>query len=103
MRSFTASPIGPVYTSRWSRVRSAGRCRPGDGEASIRDMSIQFGGNDTETRPAAVRTPLLASLTALSVGAAAIHFAVVFEHFAEYILYGVFFLVIAWAQLIWPV
>ena len=25
-----------------------------------------------------------------------------FEHFAEYTLYGVFFLVISWAQLIWP-
>ena len=25
-----------------------------------------------------------------------------FEHFAEYSLYGVFFLVISWAQLIWP-
>jgi hypothetical protein len=37
------------------------------------------------------------------VGAAAIHFAVVFEHFAEYMLYGVFFLVISWAQIIWPV
>jgi hypothetical protein len=42
-------------------------------------------------------------MAALSVGAAAIHFAVVFEHFAEYTLYGVFFLVISWAQLIWPV
>jgi hypothetical protein len=41
-------------------------------------------------------------LAALSVGAAAIHFAVVFEHWAEYALYGVFFLVISWAQLIWP-
>jgi hypothetical protein len=35
------------------------------------------------------------------VGAAAIHFAVVFGHFDENVLYGVFFLVIAWAQLIW--
>jgi hypothetical protein len=26
----------------------------------------------------------------------------VFEHFAEYMLYGVFFLAISWAQLIWP-
>jgi len=37
------------------------------------------------------------------VGAAAIHFAVIFEHFDEYTLYGVFFLVISWAQLVWPV
>jgi hypothetical protein len=58
---------------------------------------------DTEvrTRPAAVR-PYPVGLAALSAGAAAIHFAVVFEHFTEYTLYGVFFLVISWAQLIWP-
>jgi len=66
-------------------------------------MSIQFGGNEVETRPATVRPFLLGGLAAFSVGAAAIHFAVVFEHFAEYTLYGVFFLVISWAQLIWPV
>ena len=59
---------------------------------------------DQEVRawPATVRPYLLGGLAALSVGAAAIHFAVVFEHFAEYTLYGVFFLVISWAQLIWP-
>ncbi|HEV2372868.1 MAG TPA: hypothetical protein VGS19_11930 [Streptosporangiaceae bacterium] len=54
------------------------------------------------TGPATARPYLLSGLAALSVGAAAIHFAVVFEHFAEYTLYGTFFLVIAWAQLIWP-
>jgi hypothetical protein len=27
---------------------------------------------------------------------------VIFEHFDEYSLYGVFFLVLAWAQLVWP-
>ncbi len=41
-------------------------------------------------------------MAALSTGAAAIHFAVMFEHFGEYFLYGVFFLVLAWAQLVWP-
>jgi hypothetical protein len=56
---------------------------------------------DQEVRTTA-RPYLLGGLAALSVGAAAIHFAVVFEHFAEYTLYGVFFLVISWAQLIWP-
>ena len=42
-------------------------------------------------------------MAALSAGAAVIHFAVMFEHFSEYSLYGVFFLVLAWAQLVWPV
>src|SRR5215475_5127058 len=59
-------------------------------------------GTDTRTVPATIRPYLLGGLAALSVGAAAIHFAVVFEHFADYTLYGVFFLVISWAQVIWP-
>ena len=33
--------------------------------------------------------------------AAAIHFAVIFEHFNEYVLYGAFFLIISWARAIW--
>jgi hypothetical protein len=59
-------------------------------------------GTEVRTSPASARPYLLGALAALSVGAAAIHFAVVFEHFTEDTLYGVFFLVIAWAQLIWP-
>ena len=57
---------------------------------------------EVRTGPATVRPYILGALAALSVGAAAIHFAVVFEHFVEYTLYGFFFLVISWAQLIWP-
>ncbi len=57
---------------------------------------------EVQTGPATVRPYILSGLAALSVGAAAIHFAVVFEHFADYTLYGVFFLVISWAQMIWP-
>jgi hypothetical protein len=53
------------------------------------------------TASATAKPYLLGGLAALSVGAAAIHFAVVFEHFSEYMLYGVFFLIISWAQLIW--
>ncbi len=60
-------------------------------------------GKQAGTGPATVRPALLGGLAALSAGAAAIHFGVVFEHFAEYELYGVFFLVISWAQVIWPV
>jgi hypothetical protein len=59
-------------------------------------------GEEVRTGPGTVRPYLLGGLAAFSVGAAAIHFAVVFEHFAEYALYGVFFLVISWAQVIWP-
>ncbi len=50
------------------------------------------------TTPPIARPYILGALAALSVGAAAIHFAVIFEHFDEYVLYGVFFLVIAWAS-----
>ena len=51
--------------------------------------------------PATARPYFAGGLAALSAGAAAIHFAVTFEHFNEYLLYGVFFLVIASAQMIW--
>ena len=58
---------------------------------------------DQEVRAttATARPYLLGGLASLSAGAAAIHFAVIFEHFADYALYGAFFLVIAWAQMIW--
>src|SRR5215470_11991034 len=59
--------------------------------------------DETPTRniPATARPYLYGGLAALSAGAAAIHFAVVFEHFHKYVLYGVFFLIISWAQAIW--
>jgi hypothetical protein len=66
-------------------------------------MSAPVPSGEVQAGPATARPYILGGLAALSVGAAAIHFAVVFEHFAEYVLYGVFFLVISWAQLIWPV
>jgi len=49
-----------------------------------------LGGKDVRPGPDTVRPYLLGGLAALSIGAAAIHFAVVFEHFDEYTLYGVF-------------
>jgi hypothetical protein len=77
--------------------------RSRDREPSICGMSAPvLAGEEVGTGPATVRPYLLGGLAAFSVGAAAIHFAVVFEHFAEYTLYGVFFLVISWAQVIWP-
>ena len=65
-------------------------------------MSTVIAGKDVHTGPATVRPYLLGGLAALSAGAAATHFAVTFEHFAEYTLYGVFFLVVSWAQMTWP-
>jgi hypothetical protein len=56
----------------------------------------------TQVEPTTTRPYFLAALASLSAAAAAIHFAVVFEHFTEDTLYGVFFLVLSWAQLIWP-
>ncbi|MGH2829440.1 MAG: hypothetical protein ACRDJM_03045 [Actinomycetota bacterium] len=42
-------------------------------------------------------------LATLSLGAAAIHFAVTADHFDEYWLSGVFFVVAAWLQTLWAV
>jgi hypothetical protein len=61
-----------------------------------------MGDDKIRVMPATARPYLLGALVSLSAAAAAIHFAVVFEHFQDYTLYGVFFLVLAWAQLIWP-
>src|SRR5438046_1327931 len=55
----------------------------------------------TSTDPDTARPYILGGLAALSAGGAAIHFAVMFGHFSEYALYGVFFLVVSWAQAIW--
>src|SRR5215472_16660988 len=89
--------------------RAVHRGRAGDRERAGADHDHICGasppvlaGEDARAGPPTVRPYLLGSLAALSAGAAAIHFAVVFEHFADYALYGVFFLVISWAQLIWP-
>jgi hypothetical protein len=60
-------------------------------------------GIEVRISPTTARPLLLGAIAALSAGAAAIHFAVMFEHFTEYSLYGVFFLILAWAQLVWPI
>jgi hypothetical protein len=68
----------------------------------MRDMSAPaLTDQEARATPATARPYILGGLASLSVGAAAIHFAVIFEHFAEYALYGAFFLVISWAQMIW--
>src|SRR5260370_14319151 len=86
-----------------ARIQAGGRCRRLTSEPSIRGMSTRaVAGEEVRAGPATVRPYLLGGLAALSIGAAAIHLDVVYEHFAEYALYGVFFLVISWAQVIRP-
>jgi hypothetical protein len=46
---------------------------------------------------------LLGPLTTLSIGAAAIHFAVVGEHFQEWWGFGLFFSALGWFQALWAV
>jgi hypothetical protein len=41
------------------------------------------------------------ALAVMSLAAAGIHFAVTGEHFEEYMLFGVFFAIIAWFQALW--
>jgi hypothetical protein len=65
------------------------------GTSTGQDTSLMAGA------PAEVGPYVRAGLAAISVGAAVIHFEVTFEHFSEYWMYGTFFLVSAWAQLIW--
>jgi hypothetical protein len=43
------------------------------------------------------------ALAALSLGAAAIHFGVITEHYAEFALFGAFFSLIGWFQALWSV
>jgi hypothetical protein len=53
------------------------------------------------TRTVDMTTALAAIAAGLSLGAAAIHFAVAQEHFAEYFLFGLFFVALGWFQAIW--
>ena len=46
---------------------------------------------------------LVNCLILLSAGAAAIHFAVIADHFDEWWAYGVFFAVAAWLQILWAI
>jgi len=45
--------------------------------------------------------PLLVGVALLSLGASAVHFAVMQQHFNEYFLFGLFFSVVAWLQAAW--
>jgi hypothetical protein len=41
------------------------------------------------------------ALAVMSLAAAGIHFAVIGEHFQEYVVFGVFFSLVAWFQALW--
>jgi len=47
--------------------------------------------------------PLPVAMAVMSVGAAAIHFAVMGSHLDEYVWFGVFFAVAAWYQALWAI
>lgn len=55
----------------------------------------------TATSPLGAMRIDLYALATLSLGAAAIHFAVIGEHFSEYLLFGVFFSLIGWFEALW--
>ena len=49
------------------------------------------------------RRAIAAPAAVLSLGAAAIHFAVIGEHLREFLLYGVLFVLVSWFQAWWAV
>jgi hypothetical protein len=51
----------------------------------------------------ALRTIPTSWWAALSVGAAAIHFAVIPDHLEEWWAFGLFFAVLGWFQAVWPI
>lgn len=53
--------------------------------------------------PHPARDPTAIAVATMSFGAAAIHFAVIADHFGESALFGVFFMVVAWLQVAWGV
>ncbi len=54
-------------------------------------------------RPRAVRSQTLVSAAALAVAAGVIHAVAMVDHFDHYWLYGVFFLVVTYAQVLWGI
>src|SRR5919108_4172099 len=59
---------------------------------------------DARSWSTAVSIRLEAILIAtLSLGAAAIHFGVISEHYAEYPIFGAFFSLIGWFQALWAI
>src|SRR5206468_8509327 len=53
--------------------------------------------------PVASRSGIRWLLAGCSLGAAVVHFGYASAHFSEYWLYGLFFVVVAWLQVLWAV
>jgi hypothetical protein len=86
-------PLQRFSGDRRGKGRSAGDTLLKDAGADevLAAVRLVARGEDERARatPARARPHMIGGLAALSVGAAAIHFAVIFELFAEYVPYGV--------------
>ena len=91
----TSSPAMSTPASRVAILRRAGTTPP---QLPPDDMPIDQSSSAGPTWAQLLVPPL----SALSFGAAAIHFALTAEHFTEFWLYGLFFAAIAWFQVLWP-
>jgi len=69
---------------------------PQNGGAKLESVQ-QLGSSRVNGRVATVYS----ALAVLSLAAAGIHFAVMGEHFQEYVVFGVFFSLVAWFQALW--
>lgn len=58
---------------------------------------------ETSTSRQTLAGASIGPIVTLSLGAAAIHFAVIPEHFAEWWGFGLFFAAIGWFQALWPI
>jgi hypothetical protein len=70
--------------------------RPLNGGAEMESVHVP-GSSPVNGRVATVYT----ALAVMSLAAAGIHFAVIGEHFQEYVVFGVFFSLVAWFQALW--
>jgi hypothetical protein len=69
---------------------------PQNGGAELESVQ-QLGSSRVNGRVTTVHS----ALALLSLAAAGIHFAVMGEHFQEYVVFGVFFSLVAWFQALW--
>ena len=72
---------------------------PGAGHDAVHGLEAERG----DAAGGAVRGVIASATAFLSMSAALIHFAVVQQHWVEYVLYGVFFIVIGLFQALWAI